>query len=106
MSGIIRLLPNQRTNENLHVDDLMEVQIMDTGASEYKQSAYMKVSDVAKYANSGVTPLRFKALFSQNAPILNATSKPAGIKIGQIYLINTHLKNSRAVLTISFFSAL
>lgn len=69
----IRNYAIERLASTIYDDDLIDIQIMQAGADQYKE-ARMKVSELRKLMNDGSTPLRYKALISQNAPIAAQTS--------------------------------
>lgn len=71
-----------RTSANINNADLFEVQIKDGGSDDQK-SAKMTFEELSNAVNGGVTPLKYKALLSQNAPI--ATTQTPTIVAGQIW---------------------
>jgi hypothetical protein len=78
----IRNYAIERLASTIYDDDLLDVQIMEAGADQYEE-ARMKVSELRKLMNDGSTPLRYKALLSQNAPV--ATTQTPSIIAGQIW---------------------
>lgn len=62
-----------RTAANINNADLFEVQIKDGGSDDQK-SAQMSFEELSNAVNGGVTPLRYKALLSQNAPVVSTVS--------------------------------
>lgn len=71
-----------RTASNIDDNDVFELQIKD-GSSDDLKSAKITKLELQKLMNDGATPLRYKALLSQNAPI--ATTKTPAIVAGQIW---------------------
>jgi hypothetical protein len=71
-----------RTKTTLKGSDILELQIKDGGVDDEK-SAKVSIDDL----NGGSTPLRYKCLLSQNAPIASKTS--GTVIIGQIWTIET-----------------
>lgn len=72
----------ERLASTIYDDDLLDIQIMEAGADQYEE-ARMKVSELRKLMNDGSTPLRYKALISQNAPI--APTNNGTMIAGQIW---------------------
>lgn len=72
----------ERLASTIYDDDLLDIQIMKAGADQYEE-ARMKVSELRKLMNDGSTPLRYKALLSQNAPV--ASTQTPTIRAGQIW---------------------
>lgn len=78
----IRNYAIERLASTIYDDDLLDIQIMEAGSDQYEE-ARMKVSELRKLMNDGVTPKRYKALISQNAPI--ASTNNDTMVAGQIW---------------------
>jgi len=85
----IRNYAIELTASTIDDDDLIDVQIMKAGADQYKE-ARMKKSEVQKLMNDGATPLRYKALLSQNAPVASQTNG-SFVSAGTIWTIDTYV---------------
>lgn len=83
----IRNYAIERLASTIHDDDLIDIQIMEAGADQYEE-ARMKVSELRKLMNDGATPLRYKALISQNAPV--ASTVNVSMVAGQIWTLEIY----------------
>jgi len=76
-----------RTASNINDADVFELQIKDGGSNNLKSAKITKL-ELQKIMNDGVTPLRYKALLSQNAPI--ASTLNVSMVAGQIWTLDIY----------------
>lgn len=77
----------ERLASTVYDNDLIDIQIMEAGSDQYEE-ARMKVSELRKLMNDGSTPLRYKALITQNAPVATTTDPTMGA--GQIWTLESY----------------